>query len=98
MTDIQITKENGILHIAFDRESKKNAITAPMYQQLADALKDAESDSGIRAANHRRLVRVMIWKISLKILPAPKKHRYSSSSGRSVTPANLSSLPLPVSL
>ena len=49
MTDIQITKENGILHIAFDRESKKNAITAPMYQQLADALKDAESDSGIRA-------------------------------------------------
>jgi enoyl-CoA hydratase/carnithine racemase len=49
MTDIQITKENGILTIVFDRESKKNAITAAMYQQLADALQDADSDSAVRA-------------------------------------------------
>jgi len=47
--DIQITKENGILSIVFDREEKKNAVTAAMYQQLADALKDAETDSAVRA-------------------------------------------------
>jgi enoyl-CoA hydratase/carnithine racemase len=46
--DIQISKENGILSIAFDRESKKNALTAAMYQQLADALKDAQSDDAVR--------------------------------------------------
>jgi enoyl-CoA hydratase/carnithine racemase len=47
--DIQLSKENGILTIHFDREEKKNAITAAMYQQLADALKEAESDSAVRA-------------------------------------------------
>ena len=47
--DIQITKENGILTIGFNREEKKNAITAAMYQQLADAMRDAETDSAVRA-------------------------------------------------
>ncbi|MBP0598572.1 enoyl-CoA hydratase [Herbaspirillum sp. LeCh32-8] len=47
--DIQLSKENGILTIHFDREAKKNALTAAMYQQLADALKDAEADSAVRA-------------------------------------------------
>ncbi|WDZ96425.1 enoyl-CoA hydratase [Herbaspirillum sp. WKF16] len=47
--DIQLSKDNGILTIHFDREAKKNALTAAMYQQLADALKDAEADSAVRA-------------------------------------------------
>lgn len=47
--DIQLSKDNGILTIHFDREEKKNAITAAMYQQLADAIKDAEADSAVRA-------------------------------------------------
>jgi enoyl-CoA hydratase/carnithine racemase len=47
--DIELSKQDGILTIAFDREDKKNAITAAMYQQLADALKDAEADAAVRA-------------------------------------------------
>lgn len=46
--DIQLSKDNGILTIHFDREAKKNALTAAMYQQLADALKDAEADGAVR--------------------------------------------------
>lgn len=46
--DIVTSKENGILTIEFNRLEKKNAITAAMYQTMADALKDAESDSAIR--------------------------------------------------
>lgn len=47
--DILTRKENGILTIEFNRLDKKNAITAAMYQLMADALKDAESDSAVRA-------------------------------------------------
>lgn len=47
--DILTKKENGILTIEFNRLDKKNAITAAMYQSMADALKDAESDTGVRA-------------------------------------------------
>jgi len=47
--EINISKEQGILTLAFNRADKKNAITAAMYQQLADALKDAENDSAVRA-------------------------------------------------
>jgi len=46
--EIELTKSNGVLTIAFNREEKKNAITAAMYQQLADALTDAETDSAVR--------------------------------------------------
>lgn len=47
--DIQLTKENGILTLHFNREEKKNAITAAMYQTLADALKEADADPAVRA-------------------------------------------------
>lgn len=47
--DILAKKENSILTIEFNRPDKKNAITANMYQMMADALKDAESDSSVRA-------------------------------------------------
>jgi len=46
--DILTNKANGILTITFNRPDKKNAITAAMYQIIADALKDAESDAGVR--------------------------------------------------
>jgi enoyl-CoA hydratase/carnithine racemase len=47
--DILTQKENGILSIAFNRPEKKNAITAAMYQAMADAIKEAEGDSAVRA-------------------------------------------------
>ena len=47
--DMLITKANGLLTIEFNRLERKNAITAAMYQSMADALRDAESDSAVRA-------------------------------------------------
>ena len=47
--DVAIAKQDGLLSIVFNRESKKNAITTAMYQSMCDALQDAESDPGIRA-------------------------------------------------
>lgn len=46
--DILTSKTNGILNITFNRPEKKNAITAAMYQIIADALKDAENDAEMR--------------------------------------------------
>jgi enoyl-CoA hydratase/carnithine racemase len=46
--DILTNKTNGILTITFNRPDKKNAITAAMYQTIADTLKDAESDAAVR--------------------------------------------------
>jgi enoyl-CoA hydratase/carnithine racemase len=47
--DVSIVKQDGVLCIVFNRESKKNAITAAMYQAMADALHAAESDTAVRA-------------------------------------------------
>jgi enoyl-CoA hydratase/carnithine racemase len=47
--DILTSKANGIFTITFNRPNKKNAITAAMYQAMADALKEAESDAEVRA-------------------------------------------------
>jgi enoyl-CoA hydratase/carnithine racemase len=47
--EIATSKDNGILTIEFNRLEKKNAITAAMYQAMADALNDAETDSEVRA-------------------------------------------------
>ncbi len=47
--DILTSKANGILTIEFNRPEKKNAITTQMYQAMADAIKDAESDKAVRA-------------------------------------------------
>jgi len=46
--DILTNKANGIFTITFNRPNKKNAITAAMYQAMADALKDAEGDAEVR--------------------------------------------------
>jgi enoyl-CoA hydratase/carnithine racemase len=47
--DILTTKANGILTIEFNRPERKNAITAAMYQAMADALLDADKDRAVRA-------------------------------------------------
>ncbi|CAG9174835.1 enoyl-CoA hydratase [Cupriavidus respiraculi] len=46
---ILTTIERGVLAIEFDRIEKKNAITAAMYQQLADAFRDAAGNADVRA-------------------------------------------------
>lgn len=47
--DILTSTQDGILTITFNRPAKKNAITAAMYQTIADALTAAESDAAVRA-------------------------------------------------
>lgn len=49
MTDILTERANGVLTIRLNRPEKKNAITAAMYQAMADALADAERDPAVRA-------------------------------------------------
>lgn len=50
MTDSCIlnTVENGVMTLKFNRPEKKNAITAEMYQMLADGLNQASNDDSIR--------------------------------------------------
>ena len=46
--DVLISKEQHRLTLQFNRPAKKNAITGAMYQQMADALKEAEHDADVR--------------------------------------------------
>ncbi len=46
--DIETRVADGIQTIAFNRPAKKNAITAAMYRQLADAFRDAQDDASVR--------------------------------------------------
>ena len=47
--DILIEHAEGVMTIAFNRPDKKNAITAAMYQTMADALTGAQDDPLVRA-------------------------------------------------
>ncbi|NPT42638.1 enoyl-CoA hydratase, partial [Paraburkholderia sp. 1N] len=47
--DILVERADGVLTIAFNRPDRKNAITAAMYQTMADALVEAQGDTSIRA-------------------------------------------------
>jgi enoyl-CoA hydratase/carnithine racemase len=50
MTDaIQTERERGLLTLRLNRPDKKNALTRAMYSQLAEALKQADSDPEINA-------------------------------------------------
>lgn len=51
--DIELTRTHGVLTIAFNRPERKNAITAAMYQTMADALTEAQQDSATRAIHIR---------------------------------------------
>ncbi len=45
---VNIAVRDGICHIEMARPEKKNALTAAMYQTMADALADAEKNPAIR--------------------------------------------------
>ena len=47
--DILTSKANGLLTIQFNRPQRKNAITGAMYQSMADALIECETDAAVRA-------------------------------------------------
>lgn len=47
--DILTHIDDGVMSIQFNRVQKKNAITAAMYQAMADALKSADADNAVRA-------------------------------------------------
>jgi len=47
--DILTSIADGILTIEFNRPERKNAITAVMYQAMADALVAADTDAAVRA-------------------------------------------------
>lgn len=49
MADIQVERADGVLTITIARPAKKNALTAAMYQAMADALAEAQEDSAVRA-------------------------------------------------
>jgi enoyl-CoA hydratase/carnithine racemase len=46
--DIVTEQRDGVLGIQINRPQKKNAITAAMYQAMADALGELERDAGLR--------------------------------------------------
>src|SRR4029079_3943903 len=46
---ILMGRAGGVLTIALNRPDKKNAITAAMYQEMADAFFEAEKDAAVRA-------------------------------------------------
>ena len=50
MSNILKALDGAVLRIQFARAEKKNAITAAMYQALADALREAERDDNVRVA------------------------------------------------
>ncbi|MEM7028430.1 MAG: enoyl-CoA hydratase [Chloroflexota bacterium] len=47
---ITTTIKNRVLHIQFNRPDKKNAITGAMYQAIAKALHDADSNDEVRVS------------------------------------------------
>lgn len=47
--EIQIERADGVLSIVLNRPEKKNALTAAMYQEMADGLYEAEMDPTVRA-------------------------------------------------
>lgn len=49
MSEIRTDHAEGVLRIDFNRPEKKNAITAAMYQSLAEALENAAADRAVRA-------------------------------------------------
>ena len=49
MSEIEVGRDGSVLIIEFNRPEKKNAITAAMYQAMADGLTEADADPAVRA-------------------------------------------------
>ena len=47
--DILTARDGAVFAIEFNRPQRRNAITAQMYTQLAEAIEQAEADAGVRA-------------------------------------------------
>ena len=48
MSDVLCSREGAVAAIEFNRPQRRNAITAAMYTQLADAIEAAEADAAVR--------------------------------------------------
>ncbi len=48
INEVKLSRHGGICHIEMARPEKKNALTAAMYQAMADALADAEQNPNVR--------------------------------------------------
>src|SRR5208337_3453553 len=48
MSHVQSERDGAVLHLAINRPEKKNALTAEMYDALADAVEQGESDAAVR--------------------------------------------------
>ena len=48
-TEIAVGRRGAVATVGFDRPAKKNALTAAMYEALADAVAAAEADREVRA-------------------------------------------------
>ena len=51
--EVAVSREGGVLEIAFDRPGKKNALTAEMYAALTIALREAERSEAVRVVLFR---------------------------------------------
>lgn len=49
MSNINTMRAGRVLQIQINRPDKKNALTAEMYQAMADALRASDEDAGVRA-------------------------------------------------
>ena len=47
--ELPITREDGILRVTLNRPQARNALTFPMYEELAQMAADANEDDGIKA-------------------------------------------------
>jgi enoyl-CoA hydratase/carnithine racemase len=52
-SDIIVSRDAGVLEIAFNRPNKKNALTAGMYLEAAQALGEADRDDSVRVVLFR---------------------------------------------
>jgi len=49
MAEVLSSLDSSILTLSLNRPEKQNAITRDMYQYMADQLKEANGDFGVRA-------------------------------------------------
>jgi enoyl-CoA hydratase/carnithine racemase len=49
MDNVLVTRDGAIERITINRPDKKNALTADMYAAIAEALRGADADAGVRA-------------------------------------------------
>ncbi|MFN0301149.1 MAG: enoyl-CoA hydratase [Burkholderiales bacterium] len=47
--EVLVTRDGAVLRVVMNRPEKKNALTAAMYQGLADALQAGDADQAVRA-------------------------------------------------